>query len=169
MTSAARKPKGIYRFTLKGLIYIIFHKHLPLKMRPNYARVFSLWRDLYFALLCPARVRLYECCSPQNNMRKLKQILAEWEWNSAKNHLQRTPLHSPAQTLTFIYITLNEVYNLKTGVCKYNAHYNSIINETCSPWKCFCFRKIILSVLQLLVANCVKNSGEGAEKNGSDF
>jgi len=56
--------------------------------------------------------------------------------------------------LSLIYITLNESYNLKMGVCKYDARYNSIISETCSLWKCSCFRKIIPSVLQLLVANC---------------
>lgn len=47
------------------------------------------------------------------------------------------------------------------GGFKYNAYYNNIINEIAHPRS--------VSVIHFLVASCVKNSSEGAEKNGSDF
>lgn len=60
-------------------------------MGPTHAMVFILHRDLYFALVYPARIRLYECCSSENNIRRLKKILLEWELYFAQNHLQRKP------------------------------------------------------------------------------
>lgn len=60
-------------------------------MGPTHAMIFTLHRDLYFALVYPARIRLDECCSPQNNPRRLKKISLELELNFAKNHLKENP------------------------------------------------------------------------------
>lgn len=110
-------------------------------MGPTHATVFILHKDLYFVLVYPARIRLHECCSPQNNMRRLKKISLERELNFAKNHLQRKPLFIHRSDIN---VTLNGSYNLKIGVCKQNTHCHSIINETWSHWIRVCTSTILL-------------------------